>query len=160
MGGESAIWGLLSAKLCDHWGCPVARILDSSILLIPQFSSRALNSRNQSAEQAEESFQCHSLDWHIWCGFHGTRKAVYASLPTIHLLFCVWLPGKMEGLSSAWGWFIQQRGWSCDHHPVLTEVYVALKSQGIKSNVKLLKPILSPKSLKEPGLGLSNSSVQ
>lgn len=62
--------------------------------------------------------------------------------PTIHFLFLVLLPGKLQDLSSAHGQLIQQRGWSWNHLHILTEVYVALKSQRIKNNVKLLKPIL------------------
>jgi len=48
---------------------------------------------------------------------------------TTYLLFCFLLTRELRGLASAHAWFIQQGGWSWDHHHVLPEVSVALKSQ-------------------------------
>ena len=63
---------------------------------------------------------------------------------TVYLLFCFLLSRELRGLASARALFFQQGGWSWDHHHVLTEVNVALKSQGIESSIKLFKPIFKP----------------
>lgn len=126
---------------------PESLILQSS--LYPQFKPK---DPEQQKSISWEGWRVCSLSSAIfYAGMFGVDFMAQEKLcillfqpftPTIHLPFCFLLPGKLWGLSSAHGWFIQQRGWSWDHHHILTEVNVALKSQGIKSNVKLLKSIL------------------
>lgn len=60
---------------------------------------------------------------------------------TIYLLFCFLLSRELWSLPSACAWFIQQGGWSWDHHRILTEVSVALRSQETEGNIM---PVSSP----------------